>query len=101
MTRAIVHEGDVAGNVVSFERDGKREVGYWLGGEFWGKEIATRALAEFLREVTQRPLYATVATSNVGSIRVLEKCGFRIVRRAMYFDERIGEQIEEALLELP
>jgi RimJ/RimL family protein N-acetyltransferase len=28
-------------------------------------------------EVSARPLYAHVAAHNVGSIRVLEKCGFR------------------------
>ena len=28
--------------------------------------------------MTQRPLHAWVATSNVASIRVLEKCGFTV-----------------------
>ena len=74
--KTIVHEGAVAGNVVSWEQDGKRLVGYWIGSEFWGKGVATQALGEFVAEVEQRPLNAWVATSNVGSIRVLEKCGF-------------------------
>jgi RimJ/RimL family protein N-acetyltransferase len=33
----------------------------------------------FLDEVTLRPLHAYVAAHNRGSIRVLEKCGFRPV----------------------
>jgi RimJ/RimL family protein N-acetyltransferase len=66
----------VAGNVGCWEQDGQRLVGYWVGREFWGKGLATRALAEFVEEVTARPLHAWVATSNLGSIRVLEKCGF-------------------------
>src|SRR5918999_1935703 len=41
-----------------------------------GQGIATAALAAFLEELDTRPLYAHVATHNVGSIRVLEKCGF-------------------------
>jgi RimJ/RimL family protein N-acetyltransferase len=74
--KTIVHEGKVAGNVGCWEQDGQRLVGYWVGREFWGKGLATRALAEFVEEVTARPLHAWVATSNLGSIRVLEKCGF-------------------------
>ena len=58
------------------EQKGRRLVGYWIGREFWGKGLATRALQELTGEVTQRPLHAWVATSNVASIRVLEKCGF-------------------------
>jgi RimJ/RimL family protein N-acetyltransferase len=90
----------VAGNMVCFPREGKREVGYWLGREFWGKGIATQALAALLREVTERPLYARVARSNVASIRVLEKCGFTTIGGETYVDEAMGGEIDEALLEL-
>ena len=38
--------------------------------------LATAALAAFVAEVKERPLHAFVATHNVGSIRVLEKCEF-------------------------
>jgi RimJ/RimL family protein N-acetyltransferase len=37
-------------------------------------------LAAFLHLVAERPLSAHVAKHNVGSIRVLEKCGFRVAR---------------------
>jgi RimJ/RimL family protein N-acetyltransferase len=76
--RTIVCDGQVAGNVVSFVQSGKREVGYWVGREFWGQGIATRALAALLAEVKERPLYAHVAKHNTGSMRVLEKCGFTV-----------------------
>ena len=76
VARTIELEGRVAGNVVVFGYGGRREVGYWIGHEFWGRGVATRALASFLDEVRERPLYAGVADTNVGSIRVLEKCGF-------------------------
>jgi RimJ/RimL family protein N-acetyltransferase len=74
--QTILYEERVAGNIVSWLQDEKREVGYWLGKEFWGKGIATRALNQFLQFVTLRPLYAYVAKGNVASQRVLEKCGF-------------------------
>lgn len=74
--KTIVFEGQVAGNAVSWPQDGRQLVGYWLGREFWGKGLATRALAELVDELGTRPLYAYVAKTNIGSIRVLEKCGF-------------------------
>jgi RimJ/RimL family protein N-acetyltransferase len=74
--KTIVFEGQVAGNVGSWEQDGRRLVGYWLGKEFWGKGLATQALAELVDELGTRPLHAYVAKTNIGSIRVLEKCGF-------------------------
>lgn len=76
--RTVVVDGAVAGNVVSFIMDGVREVGYWIGREFWGRGIATAAVAAFLEEVKIRPLYAHVAKTNPGSMRVLEKCGFSL-----------------------
>jgi len=74
--KTIVVEGQVAGNAVSWPQDGRRLVGYWLGREFWGRGLATRALAELVDELGTRPLHAYVAKTNIGSIRVLEKCGF-------------------------
>jgi RimJ/RimL family protein N-acetyltransferase len=74
--KTIVIDGAVAGNVVSWVQSGRRLVGYWIGREYWGRGIGTEALARFLTVATERPLYALVAKHNVGSIRVLEKCGF-------------------------
>ncbi len=74
----IVYERQVAGNFVSFILEGKREVGYWLGRDFWGKGIASAALELFLAEISERPLFGVTAHSNPASMRVLEKCGFVI-----------------------
>jgi RimJ/RimL family protein N-acetyltransferase len=76
VVRTIEVEGRVAGNVVSWEHDGERDVGYWIGRDDWGKGVATAALTAFLVELDTRPLHAHVAAHNIGSIRVLEKCGF-------------------------
>ena len=77
--QTILVDADIAGHVVSWERSGQRLVGYWVGRDYWGRGVATAALALFLGRVASRPLHAYVATDNVGSIRVLEKCGFRPV----------------------
>ena len=72
----VTADGAIAGNILSFLRDDEREVGYWLGRDFWGRGIATQALSAFLHIETRRPLHAGVAPHNTGSLRVLEKCGF-------------------------
>jgi RimJ/RimL family protein N-acetyltransferase len=74
--RTVEVEGLVAGNVVSWEHDGERDIGYWIGREHWGKGIATGAVSAFLAEIHTRPLHAHVAAHNAGSIRVLQRCGF-------------------------
>jgi RimJ/RimL family protein N-acetyltransferase len=100
ITQTILFDGHVAGNVVTFELFGKREVGYWIGREYWGTGIATTALAAFLHHVQARPLYAHVAKRNRASLRVLEKCGFTIFGEDRVDLDASGEQIEEYLLKL-
>jgi RimJ/RimL family protein N-acetyltransferase len=97
--RTIVFHGRVAGNIVSWEHSGERNVGYWLGKEYWGRGIATEAVSQLLRQVKARPLCAHVAKHNVASIRVLQKCGFAISGDAR-FGSADGEQGEEFLLTL-
>ena len=98
--RTILYDGQVAGSIVRFDQDGKPEVGYWIGREYWGKGIATRALSAFLDVVTERPLYAAAARDNLASIRVLEKCGFTVTGSGRWFSNARGEEIEETHLEL-
>lgn len=100
ISRTILYNGQVAGNIMSFPLFGEPAVGYWLGREFWGKGIATRALAAFLGEVTVRPLYARAAKDNAGSIRVLEKCGFKITGEDKGFANARGQETEEFILTL-
>ncbi len=78
VAKAIIADGALVGSISCFKMDGQDAVGYWIAKEHWGRGIATRALALLLEEVTTRPLCARVATHNIGSIRVLERCGFAI-----------------------
>ena len=98
--KAILFNGQVAGSIVSFEQSGTPRVGYWIGKSYWGKGIATKALSEFLLHVKARPLYAHVAKHNVGSIRVLEKCGFTICGEDKGPSGAGGENVEEFVLKL-
>ena len=74
--RTIEWNERVAGYIASWSQAERRLIAYWIGREYWGRGIATAALAEFLGHERARPLHAFVAGHNVGSIRVLEKCGF-------------------------
>ena len=49
--RTIDCDGAVAGNIGSWEEDGRRLVGYWIGREFWGRGLATSALKELAAEL--------------------------------------------------
>jgi RimJ/RimL family protein N-acetyltransferase len=97
--RTIVADGEVAGHVVSFLRDGvgEREVGYWIASSLWGRGVASAALAAFLAEETRRPLIATVADHNPASLRVLEKCGFQVTAHVV---NAKGDGIDEVHLRL-
>ena len=76
VVRTILADGVVAGAISSWPDGGRQLVGYGIGREHWGRGVATRALIQLLTEVPTRPVYAHVAAHNIGSIRVLQKCGF-------------------------
>jgi RimJ/RimL family protein N-acetyltransferase len=98
--RAILLDDALVGSISCFKLDGRDAIGYWIAKDHWGRGIATRALALLLEEVKTRPLYARVATHNVGSIRVLERNGFVITGyQHSPATERYAE-CEEAILEL-
>lgn len=57
--------------------DGSFEVGYWYGRPFWGRGLASEALAGFLEEARALgPLKSGYFEDNPASGRVLEKAGF-------------------------
>lgn len=100
VNRTIVFNGEVAGNICSFEMGGHREVGYWIGRDYWGKGIASQALSLFLKELPMRPLYGTAAIDNLASIRVLEKCGFQRVEIIRVPSNIRGGEIEMVVMKL-
>ena len=76
----IVADAGVVGSIGSWEVEGERAVGFWIGRHHWGNGYATAALRAFLDVDLHRPLHAHVVDHNVGSRRVLEKCGFILGR---------------------
>ena len=93
--RTILYDGQVAGSVLCHSWDGQPELSYWLGKEFWGKGIATQALALFLQVLATRPLTARVVKDNIASIRVLEKNGFELSGEGKWFSNARGKEMDE------
>jgi len=75
-TQTILPEGEIVGSIAKFVMEGDAEITYWIDRKFWGRGIATRALEIFLVMETTRPIFGRVAFDNLGSQKVLEKCGF-------------------------
>ncbi|MCO5165440.1 MAG: GNAT family N-acetyltransferase [Planctomycetes bacterium] len=100
LLRTILLDGQVVGSVGSFVLFGAREVTYGVAREHWGKGVATEALRLFLALFPERPLHARAAADNVGSRRVLEKCGFQVTGRDEGFARARGQMVEEVVLRL-
>ncbi|MFF5517178.1 GNAT family N-acetyltransferase [Streptomyces coeruleorubidus] len=98
VVRTVLADGDVVGSAAVYGVPGEREVTYWVDRAYWGKGIATAALRALVTEVPERPLYARAASDNAGSLRVLEKCGFRVVATASGYASARGAEIEETVL---
>ena len=60
----------------------------------------TQALNRMLHLVVDRPILARAATDNIGSIRVLQKCGFKIIGKNKDFANGRGQDTEEHILRL-
>jgi RimJ/RimL family protein N-acetyltransferase len=98
--QTILVEDCVAGHAASFPMDGKLEVTYWLDRQYWGSGVGTAALQLFLSGMTDRPLHARAAKDNFGSIRILEKCGFRLIGEERGFANARDQEIDEVVMRL-
>lgn len=98
--RMITVDGRLVGSIAAFVLEGHTEVTYWIDRAWWGQGIASRALAQLLELVPVRPLYASAASDNAGSLRVLQKAGFVVTGTATGFANARRTEIEETLLRL-
>ena len=66
---------------VSVRANGKAELGYWIGTQYWGQGFATEAARAVIdhafSELGWDELQSGARISNPASRRVLEKCGFQ------------------------
>ena len=76
------------------------ELGYWLSEDHWGKGIMSQIIEKMceyaFKEFNIIRLFAEVVDYNVGSCRVLEKCGFKLEGRMskhIYKEEEFYDQL--------
>jgi RimJ/RimL family protein N-acetyltransferase len=96
--RAVTCDGQLAGHVASFLVDGETQVTYWIGRQWWGQGVASRALELLLELVPVRPLHARASSDNAASLRVLAKAGFVPVGREISYAPARRAEIEETIL---
>jgi RimJ/RimL family protein N-acetyltransferase len=98
--RVITEDGRLVGSIATFVIDGDTEITYWVDRAAWGRGVAGRALAALLEFVPTRPLHARAASDNVGSLKVLQRAGFKITGTEISYAAGRGAEIEETLLVL-
>jgi RimJ/RimL family protein N-acetyltransferase len=98
--RAVTRDGQLVGSIGSYVMEGDTEVTYWIDRSVWGQGVASRALALFLHVISVRPLYARAASDNPGSLRVLQKAGFRAIGTEISYANARDAVIEETILRL-
>ncbi|WP_218354036.1 GNAT family N-acetyltransferase [Alteromonas lipotrueiana] len=91
---AIEINNKLVGCVSFWEYDSESiEIGYWIGKEFWGKGIATKALQNLFIQPSfpkNKNIVAKVATQNIASQRVLEKCRFEISKKSLVYRQELA-----------
>lgn len=74
-----------AGCEIMDERD--KEIGYWIGGPFWGNGFATEAAQAVIDHIFAtlplEQLFGRCRVTNTPSRRVLMKCGFQLAGMGM------------------
>jgi RimJ/RimL family protein N-acetyltransferase len=98
--QTIIVDDRIVGSIAKFEIEGDAEITYWIDKKCWGKGIATAALKDFLTIENTRPVFGRVAFDNLGSQRVLEKCGFVKIGTDSGFANARQAEIEEFIYKL-
>jgi RimJ/RimL family protein N-acetyltransferase len=98
--RTVLLDDVVVGHASVYGSPDEREVTYWIDRAYWGRGLATAALAALVDLAVTRPLHARAVADNAGSIRVLEKCGFVVTAHGRGFAHARGDEIDKVLLTL-
>lgn len=98
--QTILVNSVIVGSVAKFIMYGDAEVTYWIDRKFWGRGIATTALQHLLAIENTRPIFGRTAFDNLGSQRVLEKCGFVKIGTDKGFANARQAEIEEFIYKL-
>lgn len=98
--KTVLLDGEIVATALSFIMEGERNIGYWVDRAYWGKGIATEATRMLVAEIETRPLFARAVIDNVGSLRVLEKCGFVKIGEEIAHADGRNEDVTEIIMRL-
>ena len=77
------------------------ELGYWLGENYWGKGIVTKAIKQItefaFKTYDINRIYARPFRNNLASQHVLEKCGFKLEATIEKNIFKNGEYLDELI----
>lgn len=83
--------------------EGSWGFGYDVTRELWGKGYATEmanAMIDFIYSMDIRDLYCTVATENLASCRVLEKCGLKATNTSSFRNHRANIVLKSTIYKM-
>ena len=96
---AVELDGDIVAGISFWPSgDNETEVGYWVGRDYWGRGIGSRALALLMLRPefpSQTKVVAKVVSGNTGSEKVLHKNGFEFAGACTL--TRMGEPVDGRL----
>lgn len=98
--QTVINNDTIVGSISKFVIEGDAEITYWIDKTYWGRGFAVQALQQMLLLETIRPLFARVAYDNIGSQKVLEKCGFKKIGSDIGFANARNQEIEEFIYNL-
>lgn len=97
---SIFFNEKLVGSVIHFEMMGEVNVSYWIDRNYWDKGIASNSLRIFLNITKKRPLFGRTVFDNIGSQKVLEKCGFVKIGTELGFANARKMEVEEFVYRL-
>jgi len=99
----IEYDGDLCGVIgLIIQKDVYRksaEIGYWIGESYWGKGIATKAIKLITKygfeDLKLVRIHAGVFEFNIGSMKVLEKNGYKkegVFKKAIFKNDKVLDE---------
>jgi RimJ/RimL family protein N-acetyltransferase len=93
----IVLDNVIVGSISTWMLGDELQISYGIAKEYWNRGIVTAALQQFLTIMPLRPLYGRIAHDNIGSARVLTKCGFQKIGEDQYYAFARKQEITEII----
>src|SRR6516225_11822020 len=79
VNKTILRGEEVAGHISCYPQEGELEVTYWLGKKHWARESQLKPSKNCFKKLPIGHFSQELRKDNIRSIRVLQKCDFKII----------------------